>query len=330
VGRKTPAPIGRGAAVRSAPAGSGRGVARVLIAGLEGRGLLIEAPLLQRAGCDVSAFDTPQELVRELREQSAQLLVLGTLLDGIDLPDLIHRIRAAPDLRRISILSLLPVAAPPHSEEELRRAGANAVLRRPLDRARLEAWIAKLLTVARRVEVRIPVDGQVLGSPRRLAGGHFFGQARNVSMHGLLLASPLRLVDGADLDLDLRLLASRGAVKALARVVRSAEEVRWPYLGYGVEFLCLPDESHDVLANVVDRRAHDNGSAGGIHSTLHRGQWVYEIRSPAPAIDGWHVEIRRAPQDSWHPGSAGPFFVVGASTPNEALREARDFLARHG
>jgi len=68
----------------------------------------------------------------------------------------------------------------------------------------------------------------------------------------------------------------------------------------------------------------------GIHSTLAREDWIYEIRQPLPAEQGWEAEIRRAPRQSWRPGSAGPFYVVAAGSPEVALREARDFVTRHG
>ncbi len=44
-------------------------------------------------------------------------------------------------------------------------AGANAALRRPLDRFVLESWLAKLLAVPERVQTRVPVHVQVVGTP---------------------------------------------------------------------------------------------------------------------------------------------------------------------
>ena len=61
-----------------------------------------------------------------------------------------------------------------------------------------------------------------------------------------------------------------------------------------------------------------------------REEWVYEIREPVQGEQGWEAEIRRAPRESWRPGGAGPFFVVAAASPEVALREAREFVGRHG
>jgi hypothetical protein len=195
----------------------------------------------------------------------------------------------------------------------------------------LENWLAKLLTVARRVEVRIPVDGQVVGSARQASTGRFYGVARNLSTHGLLLACPVRLTTGHDIELDLRLSEAPVPLRLLGRVVRDAADVRWPYLGYGIEFLCVPQVSLSVVEEIVRTGAARFGipREDGIHSTLRRGLWVYEILQPAPCEDGWQVEIRRAPHDLWQPGRGGPFFVVSAASPTEALLNARDFLAHH-
>jgi CheY-like chemotaxis protein len=301
------------------------------VAGLDSRGLLLEAPLLRREGCVIEECPSGGALLRTLDQGGIQLVVLGPLLDDMKLPEVVARIRDSRERRNVSILCLVPSSEPAVLDEEAFEAGANALLRRPLDRPLLEAWIAKLLTVARRVEVRIPVDGQVVGSPRQVEGGHFYGLARNLSAHGLLLACPVRLSLDQDVEIDLRLSEVPVPLKVLGRIVRSAGDVRWPYLGYGVEFLYVPAPSMGVIDEIVRTGATRLGmpKQGGIHSTLRRGSWIYEILHPAPCEDGWQVEIRRAPLDQWRAGRGGPFFVVAAPSPTEALLRAREFLGRH-
>ncbi len=306
-------------------------MAAVLVAGLDSRGLLLEAPVLQREGCSVEERASAREILREIPNGEARLVVLGPRLDDLPMLELIQRIRSSASLRAVSVLALIPAHEPSRLDREAAESGANAVLRRPLDRTQLEAWIAKLLTVARRVEVRIPVDGQVVGSPRRPPTGHFYGVARNLSEHGLLLACPIRLAQGLDLELSLRLSDTSAHLKLLGRVVREAPDVRWPYLGYGIEFLFAPGAGLSAIEAVVRSGAPGLGPPleGGIHSTLRKGSWVYEIRQPVPSADGWQVEIRRSPVEAWRPGGAGPFFVVAASSPTAALAQAREFLSRN-
>src|SRR5262245_15540379 len=290
----------------------------LLVAGLDARSLLLEAPVLQRDGHLVEERAQARDVLREIAPTATRLVVLGTELPDLPLPDAVRRIRGSAATREVSVLALLPAGTSAETEEETRRAGANAVLRRPLDRAALEAWLSKLLAVPRRVTTRVAVSAQVVGTART-GGAHFCGLTHNLSVNGMLLASPLSLGEAPDLDLEFVLPGVSGRLRALGRVVRQAPEVAWPYRGYGVEFLFVPSESQVTITRIVSGALRSEPASlmpvdpkHGIHSTLAREEWVYEIRQPVPAGQGWEAEIRRAPRQSWRPGSAGPFFVVAA------------------
>jgi CheY-like chemotaxis protein len=306
--------------------------ASVLVAGLDGRSLALEAPVLQREHHAILEVENGRSLVEEIVRHGARLLVLGPRLPDLDLPEAIRRVRASALARHVSILALLPVGEPAETESAAAAAGANAVMRRPLDVAQLEAWLAKLIAVARRVETRVPVQGRVVGTPRDREDAHFYGLSRNLSVAGMLLASPVRLAEGPDLELAFDLPGAAPGLQALGRVVRQAGEVGWPYIGYGVEFLYLPALSFDAIVDLVARGGRPAAAAPdvthGIHSTVRREAWVYEILEPVRRDDTWHAEIRRAPREAWRPGEAGPFYVVEGASPEKALREAREFLVR--
>jgi CheY-like chemotaxis protein len=278
-----------------------------------------------------------RDLLRDIVPTGARLVVLGPELADLSLIAAIQRIRTSPATREVSVLVILPSGASAEVEDAARRAGANAVLRRPVDRLILEGWLAKLLAVARRVVARVPVSGQVVGTSRGAGGAHFCGLTHNLSVNGMLLASPLRLSEEPDLDLEFVLPGVRARLRALGRVVREAPEVAWPFRGYGVEFLFVPEDSHETLSLVVSGALRPVMVEGplpdqthGIHSTVCREEWVYEIHEPIADGEGWQSEIRRAPRESWRPGIAGPYFVVAATSADVALREARDFVGRHG
>lgn len=306
--------------------------ASLLVAGLDSRSLLLEAPVLLRDGHRVEEVPGGRGLLAALTRGDGRLVVLGPRLPDRELPELIREIRASPATRRVSLLALVPADEPPPLDGALVEAGANAVLRRPLDPARLESWIAKLLAVPRRVDARVPVHGQVVGTPHG-ASGHFVGLARNISVHGMLLASPVRLAEEPDLDLECNSPVLALRFTALGRVVRQAPEVSWPYLGYGVEFLVVPPESRMAIERLVVRETPPpppGQDEPRIHSTLRTVEWIYEVLEPARGEAGWLVEIRRGPREGWRPGTAGPFYVVEGSSPERALAEARGFLRRHG
>ena len=307
----------------------------LLVAGLDGRSLILEAPMLQRERHLLEERAYARDLLQDIVPLGARLVVLGPRIPDLSLADAIRRIRASPATRHVSILVLIPAADPDELEELLAAAGANAVLRRPLDTAILERWLAKLMVVPRRVEARVPVQGQVVGSAHPFGTGHFCGLTHNLSINGMLLASPVRLLDGPDLDLEFVIPGLELRLRVLARVVREAPEVAWPYVGYGVEFLFVPPESQEALSQlvggaIVPAALVISDERHGIHCTLRREDWIYEIREPVQRAVGWHVEIRRAPRYAWRPGVAGPFFVVEGATGDKALRQARDFVERNG
>jgi len=165
------------------------------------------------------------------------------------------------------------------------------------------------------------------------ATGRFFGLTQNLSINGMLLASPIRLESAKDVELEFGLPETRAGLRALGRVVREAGEVAWPYLGYGVEFLFVPDDTRTHLEEFVERAVlvslRRPPGPPGIHSTMRREFWVYEILEPVAAPDGWQAEIRRAPAT---PGARQrwPVLRVLGRSPEDALAEARGFVQRHG
>jgi CheY-like chemotaxis protein len=309
----------------------------ILVAGLDRRSLLLEAPFLLREVAEVAEARSAWDLLERLGREGGRLVVLGTDIEDAPLVDVIRRIRGLPATRQVSVLALIPSGEPDALDGEALDAGANAVLRRPLDRAHLEAWLAKLLSVPRRVEARISVEGQVVGTRRDTIGGHFNGLSRNLSVNGMLLASPVRLA-GTDLDIEFHLPESGRRVRAIGRVVREAKDVAWPYLGYGVEFVFVPPDSLEGLVGLVTRHLPPSpvsspviveGPAARIVATVRHSLWIYEILEPTPYAAGYLVEIRRGPREGWRPGAAGPYFVVEGVSAAGAMRAAREFVARH-
>jgi CheY-like chemotaxis protein len=308
----------------------------ILVAGLDSRSLLLEAPFLLREAPLIAEATSAWDLMERLAREGGRLVVLGTEIGDGPLVEVIRRIRGLPSTRHVSLLVLIPSGEPDTLDGLALDAGANAVLRRPLDRAHLEAWLAKLLSVPRRVDARIPVQGQVVGTPRDAVGGHFYGLSRNLSVNGMLLASPVRLA-GSDLDIEFQLPETGRRVRVIGRVVREAKDVAWPYLGYGVEFVFVPPDSLEGLVGLVTRLVPPpplappllEGPAARIVVTVRHSFWIYEIVAPSPYATGYLVEIRRGPREGWRPGAAGPYFVVEGVSEEAAIQAAREFVARH-
>ncbi len=307
--------------------------ATVLVAGVPVAEVLAGSSVLLRDAHTVAEADSARGLMRQLAEGETRLAVLGPALSDLSLSETLRRIRAAPATRRVSLLVLLPAESSSEAAGQLLQDGANAVLQQPHDPLRLDAWMTRLMAVPRRLDVRVPVEGQVVGARRDASGGYFTGLTRNVSLNGALLASPVPLPVGADLDLEIGLSSAYPRFRAVSRVIRPAREVGWPHLGYGVEFVLVPPDSQIALAAFLSAGAPGEPAPEGpqaIRSTVRRGDWVYEVLTPQVGPRGWQAEIRRAPRDQWRPGMAGPFYVVSGATAEEAVGAARAFIERHG
>lgn len=308
----------------------------ILVAGFDCRQLLLAAPVLLRDRDNVDEKGSTRALLESLTAGWGRLVVLGPRLPDLPLLEGLSRIRSLPATRQVSILVILNPESSAEAESSALAAGANAILRRPLDQAQLESLIAKLLSVPRRADARIPVLGRVVGTPRNPAAGHFYGLSRNLSVHGMLLASPVPLQGGPDVELEFYLPEEETRVQALGRVVREAPEVGWPYCGYGVEFVFLPPEGQDAIDSVVSRVASlahlaPEETASRIRGTIRHDSWIYEIVEPVRHDGGaWRVEIRRGQRDGWRPGFSQAVYVAEGISPEGALRAARDFVSRHG
>src|SRR5437870_5296231 len=105
-------------------------LAPLLVAGLDSRGLLLEAPVLQRDGHPVEEIASVRELLDAIVVKGAGLVVLGPALADGELVDAIHRIRASSATRQVSVMALVPSQEPASVDAQCVEAGANAVMRR--------------------------------------------------------------------------------------------------------------------------------------------------------------------------------------------------------
>ena len=283
--------------------------AHLLVAGLDARSLLLEAPLLQRERHVVEERPSARDLMEDIPRTGARLVVLGPRLPDLGLPELSARIRASRPRARSRSWRCCPRTSRQDAETAALEAGANAVAAaaaRPRDE--LETWLAKLLIVPRRVEARIPVQGHVVGTPRTgeavpLLRPHPQPERATACCWPARCALPFT----PDLDLEFNMPGVIARLQALGRVVREAGEVEWPYLGYGVEFLFVPPDSQEALAMLVSgrlpRRPRPRPTRAGhpLHASAAR---TGSTRSSSPSSTSRRGRRRSAARraSSWRPG----------------------------
>ena len=93
----------------------------------------------------------------------------------------------------------------------------------------------------------------------------------------------------------------------------------------GVEFLFVPAESQQTLTRIVSGSLSPAlpvlipDQKHGIHSTVCRDEWVYEIREPIPGAQGWQAQSPDRVGSAWSRGHyvtglcrVGPGGLAGA------------------
>ena len=125
----------------------------------------------------------PRTALRKAREHQPRLTVVDAAVPGA--AALIRRLRQ--DLKtRDTGIAALSGTADLSDEPELRRAGANLVLARPINAADWDGPLQRLLDVPPRRSGRLPSTFDVWDGPDAGAR-HLKGVALNISVHGVLL-----------------------------------------------------------------------------------------------------------------------------------------------
>jgi DNA-binding response OmpR family regulator len=216
-------------------------VLRVIICSAEDLSPELAQTFVGRAGVDRFKAASVEEVRTLARAVSPQLILVDR-----DLPDaqrLITRLREEPATQHRSLAVLARGFFQP-VEVELLDAGANAILRLPPD-AGWDDRLQRLLRVASRQEVRLPIRVWVDTTVVRTAAGDSKALSVNVSANGILLETALPLQLGQHLSLAFELEGGT-RVAARGRVVRDAGGGR-----FGVDFVDLDETSRDAIRWLV-------------------------------------------------------------------------------
>jgi len=283
----------------------------LLVAGLDARSLLLEAPVLQRDRHLVQGAPThATSCARSCHGRAA-----GRAGHGAARP---HAAGCrAPHPQRARHARRLGAGHPSAGataeiEEETRRAGpmpcCDGLSTGPPSKRR---WPSS--SSARRVVARVPSAARwslLAHAGARTSAAHPQPQRQRDAA-----GQPPATHGRADLDLEFVLPGVRARLRALAAwCARRPSGLAVPRLRRGVPLRAGGEPHHHhprrlrrPAAGPDDHRPP--GPDARIHSTVCREEWVYEIREPVESGQGWEAEIRRAPRETWRPGIAGPFFV---------------------
>jgi CheY-like chemotaxis protein len=170
--------------------------------------------------------------------------------DGKATVALIERLRQEPLTRGASV-AVLSRGASGADEEALRRAGANVVLRGPVDPRLWDSRLEELLDLPRRREARIPVR---FGVWSRSAPGTeaLEGVGLNISVRGMLLETPEPVDVGINLVLALALPGESEPLNAVGLVVQMMGASGGGRPRSRIEFLLLRGDARERIRAFIE------------------------------------------------------------------------------
>ena len=251
--------------------------------------------------------------------------MLGTRLAGPPIVETVRRIRALPPTRGVSILAIVPAGEALRARGRPRRRGSQRRAA-PARRAGPPRVVDRQAPLgARAASSRgFRSQGEVVGSTRSGPAGHFFGLTLNLSVHGMLLASPLRMEPGTRPRPRVP-PARRRAADPRARAASFVRRPRspGPTSATAIEFLYVPPDgtrSHRQTSSSARRRCRSPRRLAPRHDPA-RTLGVRDRRARAAMRPDSSSRSAARPGTSGVPGNAGPFYVVEGASPEAALGE---------
>lgn len=209
--------------------------------------------LFGRGGIMVLPAPTSEEVLALHRDQQADLIITDHGLPLMGGAQLCSNIRSEVALRDVSFIMICDRTGPGLVESQ--RAGANAILTRPLDAGELFSKVSHLLMVQDRMAVRVPLRITVNGRDRQTT---FVGMSQDISVSGMLIESGRIMQQGERLECSFTI---SGRVVTVGCIVVRAQEGPRDTFRYGVKFLNLDAKSFVLLEHVI-RNASPRSGAG--------------------------------------------------------------------
>jgi DNA-binding response OmpR family regulator len=216
-------------------------VLRVIVWSAEDLSTQLAGTFVARAGVDLFKAKNITEVRTLAQVVGPQLVLVDRDLRGVK--KLVEELRREPATHNRS-LAVLARGGFQRSELELLEAGANAILRLPPD-AGWDDRVQRLLRVASRQEVRLPIRLAIEASTGSDPRGDGTAQSSNISANGMLLDTALPLQVGQHLSFAFA-LEGGVRVEGRGRVVRKGGPGR-----VGIEFVDLDEASREAIRWLV-------------------------------------------------------------------------------
>jgi CheY-like chemotaxis protein len=187
--------------------------------------------LFRRGYIEVHPARSAEEILELHRAHHADLIIAERELPVMGGAKLCSAIRGDARLRDVSVI--LACGGADAEAAACRDAGANAVVRKPVDPAGLFDLISELIVVPERKDMRVLLRVSVVGGD---GASPFFASSENISTSGMLIETAARL--SKDELVRCQFFIGSSELKAEARVAR-AESSPEGRFRYGVRFANL-------------------------------------------------------------------------------------------
>lgn len=212
---------------------------RLLLADPDLRAMIArERVFLHKQDCELVSAADAEELLRLARQRRPQMVIVDADLLGAALEPTLAQLKGSPALRGTPVF--ITAAPKPGMEERAIRAGADAVLAKPVGKQRFYELI-KAAGAAMTVEIRVPVGVEVsytVGHRERR------GRVANLSKGGLYLETDQPSPVGTKLGVMLSLPAftNQARVNGVVTWVNDGVSSKATHLprGMGVKFVETP------------------------------------------------------------------------------------------
>jgi CheY-like chemotaxis protein len=214
-------------------------IARNLLDDLEGSNTIFK-----RSGITFFPAWSSEEILNLHGVKRADLIITAAALPLMGGAKLCSRIRSDVELKYVSIMVIGDETE--DSVSQCREAGANVVIRRPLEPGMLLWQVSEQLVVPHRKDMRVLLRASIKGVEGNTP---FFARSQNISLSGMLLETDRVLTPGNRLTCSFHIAHSE---VILTCVVERVETTASKRNRYGVRFLDCDTRSLIIIENFVN------------------------------------------------------------------------------
>ncbi|MGA2192440.1 MAG: response regulator [Nitrospirota bacterium] len=214
--------------------------------------LEMEKNLLDRDIFKVFTALTGEEAIRIHRREKMDVIVMDLNMPNTPGDEVCRLIRKSSGINGVSIM----LATLSEDEAEIERcvnAGADAHIKKPLDRHELAESLAKILGIPTRQAIRILVKVKLSG---RFGNEFFIANTVDVSVSGLLFESDRELAIGDTIEISFFLAGMSGFSRVIAKseVMRIAPGDSEKNKRYGTRFTEFKEGGVDIIRDFIAKK----------------------------------------------------------------------------